>query len=769
MRRTGVLGAGLTIEALLAVGFLAAVVVFAAFAPPAYAEAYRNFPCSDCHQGGGYPWDPTVTLVVDDGTNATYDISLVEGDWAVFNGPTKVAWGYGASGAFTVSVGSTYTCFTVYGCPGPIGRTDVTPTGEVTGYTIAASAGAGGSISPSGLQVVAPGASSPLFTITPSGGYHIADVLVDGASVGAAGTYAFTNVTASHTIAATFAMNIDAHTITSSAGANGSISPYGVQVVDSGASSPLFTITPNSGYHIADVLVDGASVGAVTSFQFTNVTANHTIVAAFAIDTRTITASAGAGGSISPSGAVAVDSGSSRTFTITPAVGYHVADVLVDGVSAGTVTSYTFTNVVANHTIWVSFATDGSITYTITPSSGAHGSVSPSGVQTVVSGGSLTFTTTADSGYHIADVLVDGVSAGAVGTYTFTNVVADHTIAATFEADPPAPFTITASAGANGSIAPSGAQTVTSGSNALFTMTPASGYHVADVLVDGVSVGAVTSYTFTNVVANHTISVSFATTGFITYTITPSSGAHGTISPSGAQTVIVGGSLTFAATADSGCHIADVLVDGVSAGAVSTYTFTNVTADHTIAATFEANPPLTFTITASAGANGSIAPSGAQTVSSGSNASFAITPASGYHVADVLVDGASVGAVGSYTFTNVTANHTISVSFAVNGPIAHLHHDQELGLGDLHRQDGASLRPGDPADHDRAQHRGLCDEAGQDVLDLLVQPYGLHLRRFARLVDVPVLLQARDAPRLLQVQGASSRSRLPVIGRIRDV
>ena len=84
---------------------------------------------------------------------------------------------------------------------------------------------------------------------------------------------------------------------------------------------------------MADVLVDGASVGAVTSYTFTNVTANHTIAASFAIDTHTITATAGANGTISPTGAVTVNHGASQTFTITPATSYHVADVLVDGAS----------------------------------------------------------------------------------------------------------------------------------------------------------------------------------------------------------------------------------------------------------------------------------------------------------------------------------------------------------------------------------------------------------------------------------------------------
>jgi len=74
----------------------------------------------------------------------------------------------------------------------------------------------------------------------------------------------------------------------------------------------------------------------------------------------------------------------------------------------------------------------------------------------------------------------------------------------------------------------------------------------------------------------------------------------------------------------------------------------------------------TYTITASAGANGSISDAGANTVNCEDNKSFTITPNSCYSIADVLVNGVSVGAVSSYTFTNVSANNTIDASFAIN-------------------------------------------------------------------------------------------------------
>jgi len=71
-------------------------------------------------------------------------------------------------------------------------------------------------------------------------------------------------------------------------------------------------------------------------------------------------------------------------------------------------------------------------TFTITPSAGAHGSISPSSARTVAAGGDTTFTITPNIDYHVASVLVDGLPAGAVTSYTFSGVAADHTISATF-------------------------------------------------------------------------------------------------------------------------------------------------------------------------------------------------------------------------------------------------------------------------------------------------------------------------------------------------
>ena len=94
------------------------------------------------------------------------------------------------------------------------------------------------------------------------------------------------------------------------------------------------------------------------------------VTAAFAIKTYTLTASAGSGGSISPTGGINVNHGASQTFTITPSTGYTIASVLVDGVSQGTPNSYTFSNVTAAHTIQATFA---AIPYTLSVSKSGTG------------------------------------------------------------------------------------------------------------------------------------------------------------------------------------------------------------------------------------------------------------------------------------------------------------------------------------------------------------------------------------------------------------
>jgi uncharacterized protein (TIGR02145 family) len=423
--------------------------------------------------------------------------------------------------------------------------------------------------------------------------------------------------------------------------------------------------------------VNGTSnSGAVTNGYYTFygvVTNGYTISVTFAPNApgaHTIIATTGTGGSISPSGSVTVNNGADQTFTFTPATCYEIDELEVDAtvVSPDSVVLgvgyYTFENVNANHTIAVTFK---KITYAITASTGSNVNISPSGTVTVGCGDDQTFTFTPDNCYEIDEVLVDGSPVTIIGnTYTFTNVTEPHSISVTFIISQ---FTITATAGTDGDITPDGVLTFNCGDNQTFTFTPDPGYHIYEVLIDGVSnSSAIVSgtYTFTNITDDHTIHVTFEEDLPGTYIIAASSGANGNILPGGNVIVNHGNNQAFTFTPKPCYHIADVLVDGASdatAIAAGNYTFINVTDNHTIHVTFA---PDTYIITATAGANGTITPSGNISVLCESNHTFTFTPDIGYDIDNVYVDGVSQPSAvlaGSYTFNNVNANHIITVTF----------------------------------------------------------------------------------------------------------
>jgi hypothetical protein len=296
-------------------------------------------------------------------------------------------------------------------------------------------------------------------------------------------------------------------------------------------------------------------------------------------------------------------------------------------------------------------------------SPGVNPSISANGSVPAPCGTDMYFSIAPNSCFSIANVVVDGVSVGAVSSYLMNVTTAnEHSISASFAIKT---YSLGASAGSGGSISP-GSVSVNCGAGQTFSIAPNACYRITDVVVDGASVGAVGSYTFSNVQTNHSISANFAIN---TYTISASAGAGGSISP-GSVSVNCGAGQTFTITPNACYRIADVVVDGTSVGAVGSYTFSNVQTNRSISATFAIN---TFTISpVTAGAGGSISP-GSVSVNCGSSQTFMIAPSAGYRVANVIVDGASAGAVGSYTFSNVQANHAISATFADStAPVVHV-------------------------------------------------------------------------------------------------
>ena len=161
------------------------------------------------------------------------------------------------------------------------------------------------------------------------------------------------------------------------------------------------------------------------------------------------------------------------------------------------------------------------------------------------------------------------------------------------------------------------------------------------------------------------------------YSIVPTAGLHGTISPDSAQDVAAGMDSSFTFTPEDGYRVGSVLVDGIPADTASPYVFRNVGADHTIAVTFESAVFDKFYIVPTAGAHGTITPGTTQHVGYGESMTFTIASAAGYHIADVLVDGDSVGASSTVVFANVTRGHTISASFEFTKPVKRISGNNE--------------------------------------------------------------------------------------------
>ncbi len=165
------------------------------------------------------------------------------------------------------------------------------------------------------------------------------------------------------------------------------------------------------------------------------------------------------------------------------------------------------------------------MTFTVTPSASAGGTIAPATPQSVVSGGTTTFTVTPNPGY-LANV--GGTCGGTLvgNTYTTTAIVANCTVVATFVTYTPA-VVVTPSAGAGGSIAPSTPVIITYGATVTFTITPSPNFSAA---VGGTCGGTLVGNTYTTnpVTASCTVSASFSATPSTTYTGLSATG-NGTI------------------------------------------------------------------------------------------------------------------------------------------------------------------------------------------------------------------------------------------------
>jgi|GEM_PF-6353780 len=263
----------------------------------------------------------------------------------------------GTSKTFTTTPGKSYYWWVHTKSPngawsGAIDGTINCGTGTATIASSVCSAG-GGSISRLGSQVVNKG-SSPVYTITPYNGYQISEIRVDGSLQPISNTYTFANIQSNKSIYVCFSPLVT-HTVTESHGSGGYVTPSGVSNVTAGSSLD-FNITPNAGYRINEIRLNGVLQSIINPFILSNITQNLYVWFSF-ITGYTITATAGPNGTISPSGITNVSTSSQITYSINPNNGYKISEIRVDGSLQPISDKYIFYQPqIKNHTIHVTFS-----------------------------------------------------------------------------------------------------------------------------------------------------------------------------------------------------------------------------------------------------------------------------------------------------------------------------------------------------------------------------------------------------------------------------
>lgn len=544
----------------------------------------------------------------------------------------------------------------------------VTVADVISEYTITVSAGANGSISPGTTTV--PAGSSPTFAITPNSGYQVQAVLVDGNSQGSITSYTFPNISGNHTLSASFSL-IPVVPPVVSISANPATIYTGESTTLTWSATDATACTASGGWTGSRATTGTATLTPAQTETYTLTCTgaggsgeNSTTVTVQPL-TYTLTVTQGNNGTISP-GTLTLDAGADQVFTITPDSGYQIQDVLVDGVSRGAVSEYAFINVRANRSITASFSliplTPPEIVLTVDPS-------------TIIAGdfATLTWSTTdatacTASGDWSGARNVAGsevVSPAAAATYTLSCTGPDGSDNASVSVTvQPKTYVLTATAGSNGDISPA-TLTVNAGTDQTFTMSPHSGYQIADVLVDAVSVGTSPTHTFTNVQANHTIAVSFSLipppAPVLTFTATPATiiaGDSTTLNWSATDATACTASGSWTGTKDVG----GAAIMTPAASATYTLVCTGPSGTDTETVTVTVNPR-TYTLEVVQGNNGTITP-GTVLVSGGSSQTFTMTPDADYLVQDVLVNGISVGPLTSYTFADVRVDSSITAVFS---------------------------------------------------------------------------------------------------------
>ncbi len=258
-------------------------------------------------------------------------------------------------------------------------------------------------------------------------GYHFVNWTEGASEISTSAAYSFT-ITASRALVAHFALNTYTIAVSADPPAGGSISGAGTY----NYGQTVYLVASNAtGYHFVNWTEGGSVVPTPYICTFT-VTADRTLVAHFALNTYTISATADpppATGNIT--GAGTYTHGDAVNLSASPGAVYHFVNWTEGGVEVSTSATYSFT-ATRNRNLIAHFALN---TYAVNASvTGEHGTVTEA-TQTVNYGASATVHITPEAGYHIASITDNGAAKAIANPYVITNVTATHTVVVTFAQD----------------------------------------------------------------------------------------------------------------------------------------------------------------------------------------------------------------------------------------------------------------------------------------------------------------------------------------------
>jgi hypothetical protein len=576
---------------------------------------------------------------------------------------------------------------------------DVRVTAQFTAilYQVTMDSMSNGSVSASPASA-AKGAKVTL-TAKPGAGYQLAEdgltvTRTDGGAVAVSGsgnTYTFTMPSGGATVAAAFETlpeGIYAVMIGDFTGGSVTANPASAEA---GVTVTL-TVTPAAEYQFTgtpSVTSDGKAVTVSGSgpYTFTMPAGNATVTAQFTVILYKVNIGTFTGGAVSANPANAAKD-ATVTLTVTQDTGYQLtADSLRVNNGAVTVNgsgnTYTFKMPSGGATVTAAFEAQEAGTYSVTIIQSPGGTIVADKL-TAKQMETVTITVTPDPGYEYnKDLTVTRIADGSPallqqmsgGKYTFNMYTGGVTVTATFTATP---YTVYPSSPSHGTVISSHTTAIV-GDEITVTATADAEYRLVGKPTVISSAGTPTvsgsgsTYTFTMPAGNATVTANFTA---ITYPVTDSSGAHGSVSgPASAA----GAQVTLTVNADAGYQLkaGTLSVKNTSNGTVTptpgsgnTWTFTMPSGGVMVEAEFETVAPSTYTITIDPSmTNGSVSPDPSGPVAAGTTVTLTVEPESGDYqlkAGSLKVNGSATGITGSgttYTFNMPAANVTVAAEF----------------------------------------------------------------------------------------------------------